>query len=401
MTEGDKMLLKHAPCGIFAFRENGEITIANRYCLNLLEYQLDELTGKNISSLLTLSGKIFYQTHFYPLVKLHLHTEEIFLNLVSKSGKDVPVVLNAVVTNIESEPLIVCSFIEVLNRRKYEDEILQAKKNAEEALQKNKVLEEIRHELELKQKELDTQITLLTFQNTELLQLSNVITHDLQEPVRKLILFSHELPRNQLDAAKREVALSVINKSAQRIKTLLLILQEYLSLAATVDEKQVAVDLGELIEDEAAKLKAGFQQVEAQICISPLPIVFGNKEQLKLLVRHLIENAFVHGTVNSHLELDISGVIVKENLFNFLHDKYQYIDYLKITLTDKGPGFENKYNEYIFNFLKKLNPTVDTVGFGLAFCRKIVEIHKGTIKAESAVNKGATFTVMLPVNPSY
>lgn len=398
MTDENQLLLNNAPCGFFTIREDGVITMANKYCCQLLEYEVQEFAGMNISTLLTLPGRIFYQTHFYPLVKLHQHVEEIFLNLVSKSKKDVPVVLNAVVSRGNSEPLIVCSFIPVLNRRKYEDEILQAKKNAEEALSKNKVLEEIRYELELKQKELDKQITLLTFQNNELLQVGNVVTHDLQEPVRKLILFSHELTGNQLDRIKKELALSVINKSAKKIKTLLLNLQEYLSLTTTAEFVKGDVDLGKLVEDEVVELKAHFSNIESDIAIGSLPVIKGNKRQLRLLFHHLIKNAFVHGTTNGRLSLDINGVIIKENSFFALQDKYEYIDYAKILITDKGQGFDNKYNEYIFDFLKKLDSLSDTVGFGLSFCRKITGNHQGSVKAESAVGMGATFTTMLPVN---
>ena len=396
MTDEKDILLNLAPCGIFSFTEAGVITMANSYCCKLLEYEQKEMIGTNISILLTLSGRIFYQTHFYPLVKLHQHTEEIFLNLLSKSKKDIPVVLNAVVALTQNEPVIVCSFIQVLNRRKYEDEILQAKKNAENALRKNEVLEKITQELELQQKQLDKQITLLTFQNKELLQLGNVITHDLQEPVRKLILFSHELLEGNLADTKKQVALAVIKKSSQRIKNLLLNLQEYLSLTTATAEKD-PVNLQDVIHYEMQQLQDTFPDIIVDAEISQLPYIIGSKQQLHLLFHHLLKNAFVHGTKKNILSLRIESVIVKENLFNSLQSRYCYIDFAKITITDKGPGFDNRYKEYIFDFLKRLELSTDTAGFGLSFCRKIVENHFGNITAESDLDTGATFTLMLPV----
>ncbi len=400
MIDEKESLLIQAPCGIISFTDEGVITMVNLYCCKLLEYDEDELTGVNISALLTLSGKIFYQTHLYPLVKLHHHTEEIFLNLLTKSKKDVPVVLNAVVTQTQSEPVIVCSFIQVLNRRKYEDEILQAKKNAEEALRKNEALEKVKHELEVQQKELDKQITLLQFQNNELVQISNVITHDLQEPVRKLILFSNELLTADLDAAKRERALAVIKKSSQRVKTLLLNLQNYLNLTALSSVKD-QVKLEEVIQYELQQLQLLYPQVKVHLEMSPLPNIAGSTSQLHLMFHHILKNAFEHGTSDNSLTLSITGVIVKENLFNSLQNKYTYIDYIKIIIADKGPGFEAHYNDYIFDVLRKLKVTGDTAGFGLAFCKRIVENHYGNIKAESAFGKGATFTIMLPINSLY
>lgn len=396
MIDEHQSLLKQAPCGIFSCTDEGVIITANEYCKKLLEYESDELIGTNISSILTLPGRIFYQTHLYPLVKLHQYAEEIFLNLVSKSKKDVPVVLNAVVVTAENKFSIVFSFIQVLNRRKFEDEILQAKKNAEDALRENKALEKIKHQLEVQQKELDKQITLLTFQNNELLQLGNIVTHDLQEPIRKLMLFSHELLTRTLNADKKEMALSAIKRSSQRIRNLLLNLQEYLSLSTCISEKS-QVDLQKIVQYELQQLQNLFPDIKVHVEITGLPSIKGSKNQLQLLFHHLLKNAFVHGTTENKLFLDIKAVIVKENLFNSLPNSYIYIDYTKITISDKGPGFDNHYKEYIFEFLKKLDPSTISTGFGLAFCRKVVENHFGNIKAEGAPGVGATFTLMLPV----
>src|SRR4051812_43267170 len=131
MIDGQETLLVQAPCAIFSMTEDGVITMANPYCYKLLEYEEDELKGVNISDLLSISGKIFFQTHLYPIVKLHKHAEEIFLNLKSKSKKDIPLVLNAVEIQSDEASHIVCSFVPVFNRRRYEDEILLAKKKAE------------------------------------------------------------------------------------------------------------------------------------------------------------------------------------------------------------------------------------------------------------------------------
>jgi sigma-B regulation protein RsbU (phosphoserine phosphatase) len=397
MIEAEASLLLEAPCGIFSITENGAISAANPYCCKLLEYHLDQLIGLNIADLLTISGKIFYQTHFYPLVKLHRHTEEIFLNLQTKTKKELPVVLNAVVTETSDGIVIICSFIQVLNRRRYEDEILLAKRRAEEALRQNEALEKVKQELEIHQKELDKKISLLTFQNNELVQLGNVVTHDLQEPARKLILFSGELSKGHFDENKKEYALSVIAKSAQRIKTLLITLQHYLGLTtSTIVHEQI--NLTDVVQIELKQLQKLFSKVQVHADIAPLPTVTGSRKQLSLLFLNLLKNAFEHGTVDNVLQLHIEAVIVKHNLFHSLQDKYTYVDCVKIDITDKGPGFDNNYKDYIFDVLKKLNLATSSLGFGLACCRKIVENHFGNIKASGSPGAGATFTVTLPLN---
>ena len=220
---------------------------------------------------------------------------------------------------------------------------------------------------------------------------------DLQEPVRKLILFSNELQEGTLDAVKQDHALSVIKKSSQRIKNLLLNLQNYLSLTVkTTIEDQC--NLSEIVEYEMQQLKSSFPEVTVKANWDKLATITGNKNQISWLFHHLLKNAFEHGVLNNYLSLSINSVIVKENLFSNLSNKYAYVEYIKILIKDEGPGFDGYYNNYIFDVLKRLNAKGGTIGFGLAFCRRIVENHRGNIKAEGVAGRGATFTVMLPVD---
>ena len=397
MTDANQDLLDAAPCGIFSFTEEGVITMANAYCHKVLEYENEELIGTNIAALLTISGRIFYQTHFYPLVKMHHHFEEFFLNLQSKSQKDIPVAMNAVLNETDDGTVILCSFIPVFNRRKYEDEILVAKRVAEEAMQQNAALENIKRELEVQQIALDKQISLLKFQNKEILQLSDIITHDLQEPVRKLMLFSNELLNDNADIDLKRHSLTVIQRSSLKIKTLLQNLQSYLSLTAPDPEKE-NVNLADLLQYELKTLQDTYPEIKVAASIDPLPTMKGNSRQLSQLLHHLLKNAFDHASIDNHLYLEIHGVIVKENIFSSLEHKYKYVDYIRLTVKDKGAGFDNKYNDYIFNVLKKININNNSAGFGLAFCKRIAENHFGNIKAEGSDGKGAIFTIMLPID---
>ena len=86
---GVDSLLDTAPCGFVAFADDGTIRAANATLRELLGYGRDDLQGRRLDSILNLGSRIFYQTHFFPLVKLHGRAEEIFLLLRSKSGDDV------------------------------------------------------------------------------------------------------------------------------------------------------------------------------------------------------------------------------------------------------------------------------------------------------------------------
>jgi phosphoserine phosphatase RsbU/P len=134
-------LLNNAPCGFLSFIDDGTIVMANATLQELLGYKPDELRGRKIESILPIASRIFYQTHFFPLLKLHGKAEEIYFSLRSKQGSDIPMLVNGVRQEKAGNLLNNCIFMPIHQRIQYEDEILQAKKIAEVALAAQKQAE--------------------------------------------------------------------------------------------------------------------------------------------------------------------------------------------------------------------------------------------------------------------
>lgn len=84
-----------APCGLLSFSDDGTIVLANLALAAMVGEDRDSLLGRNLEKILTVGARIFYQTHFFPLLKLHGTAEEIYLTLRSKEGGEVPVLVNA------------------------------------------------------------------------------------------------------------------------------------------------------------------------------------------------------------------------------------------------------------------------------------------------------------------
>ncbi len=80
-------LLDGAPCGFIAFGDDSRIVLVNQTLLHRLGYERDELVGKHFESILTVATKIFYLTHFFPLVKLHGRAHEVFMLLRARDGE--------------------------------------------------------------------------------------------------------------------------------------------------------------------------------------------------------------------------------------------------------------------------------------------------------------------------
>jgi sigma-B regulation protein RsbU (phosphoserine phosphatase) len=391
-------LLNSAPCGLLSFTDDGTLVVANDTVLSLLGYTRGELLGRPVETLLTLASRIFYQTHFFPMLRLHGKAEEIFLSLRSKGGEDVPVLVNASRREREGSFFNHCAFIPVRERQKYEDELLKAKRTAEEALQSNEELTRARRELEQHARELDRKISRLEQKNQELARVSSILSHDLREPLRKLSVFASLFTQQD-----REVLSSTGQRSIERIKAestridqLVMALQQFVSLEV-IDEPFEEVALDEAL-DSARQLvleKTGLDA--AQLQSEPLPVIQGRRRQLVLLFFHLLDNAVKFRKPEASPRIDIECRLIQHNSFRAIKGRYHYTDFARIVFADSGTGFDNRYSDYVFEALRKLDPHTPGLGFGLAICRKVVENHHGSISVESEPGRGTRFTLLLPL----
>ena len=169
---------------------------------------------------------------------------------------------------------------------------------------KNEELLKVKHELETQQITLDKQVQMLRFQNKELVQLSEIVAHDLQEPLRKLLLFSTLLLNAQMDESGRLHALNIIKRSSTHIKKLFVALQEYLGFALNTIEVS-KVNLAEMVKNECEKLMDAYPQVQVNLQQNILPQIEGDELQLTWLFHHLLNNAFEHGVKDGKLDLTI------------------------------------------------------------------------------------------------
>jgi sigma-B regulation protein RsbU (phosphoserine phosphatase) len=129
-----EQLLDNAPCGFLVFSDDGKIIEVNATLLNVLGYGRHEVHNLHLEKIFSVSGRIFYQTHFFPLLKLKRKVGEVYLSLRSKNGEEIPVLTNAQRrVGRDGRVFNDCVFVAIRQRNKYEDEILAANKEAEES----------------------------------------------------------------------------------------------------------------------------------------------------------------------------------------------------------------------------------------------------------------------------
>jgi sigma-B regulation protein RsbU (phosphoserine phosphatase) len=390
-------LLNYAPCGFLSFRDDGIIISVNHTLKEILGYQEDRLEGRNIESILTVASRIFYNTHFFPLIRLHSKADEIFFSLLGKDKKDIPVLTNAVRKLIGGVHENQCVFIPIHQRKRFEEEILAARKLAEETLKKNQSLISLTEKLETHSLELDKQLSKLEAINQDLVQLNRVISHDLQEPIRKIQIFTDILSRNTEVSAnpKNKKALTTIRNSSDRLRQLISVLEHYVSI--DINKDIVEVDLNRILHSAKEKAVSQKQFNDFNFFNEVLPVVEGYPEQLELLFYHLISNAIDYREPSRKLTLHVTSVVMQENVFRSIKNRYKYTDHVKITLADNGIGFDNDYKNYVFDLLKKLDSHTKGIGLGLPLSKKIVDNHSGVINVQSETGQGTEFNILLPL----
>lgn len=147
--------LNRLPAGFITLSKDCEIMSINHTLLKLLSYDSDQLVGKSVHTILSKTTRPFFQLIFYPLITEKKEAEEINLDLMSKSGEEVPVLLYA---SMETSGEITCVTVPINKRNAYEDQLLMDKKGAEDSLEEkkkdNSQLKLALNKLEEKQEEL-------------------------------------------------------------------------------------------------------------------------------------------------------------------------------------------------------------------------------------------------------
>lgn len=248
-------------------------------------------------------------------------------------------------------------------------------------------------------KALNDAILQLERSNLELAQFAYVVTHDLQEPLRKVKTFTDRL---MIKVSRKlnhdeKVYLEKIKNSADRMSGLIKDVLNY-SILTRSAEPFVKCDLNSIARHVLTDFELLITQKKAVIMLNPLPDIEAVNLQMNQLFNNLIGNSLKFTSTEALPQISISSAAVGQNeveRFNLLKNT----DYVKISIADNGIGFSQEYAEQIFEIFQRLNGNDEFpgTGIGLALCKKIIVNHKGMIYADSTPGKGATFNVILPV----
>ncbi len=277
-----------------------------------------------------------------------------------------------------------------------EQKLVNINKNLELEVHERKVSEEKVKELNHKLLE---NIERLESANRDLDRFAFMASHDLQEPLRKMMMFSDRLSYKYKDILDDEgkMFISRMHHAGERMQALI---KDILLFSKTSLEKPVFVesDLNVILSEVMADLEISIQEKNATINVTHLPYLNVNPVLMRPLFHNLLSNAIKY----SKKDVDPMVKVYSEfssNGQNGSGNKEAKSKYCRIYIEDNGIGFEQKYSEQIFGMFKRLHlhTEFEGTGIGLALCKKIVEEHNGFITARSKVGEGSVFIISLPV----
>jgi len=276
---------------------------------------------------------------------------------------------------------VVASFSTV--RRRIETSLRATRDALQLEVEERKVREEqvrkLNRVLEIRARDLEAA-------NKELESFSYSVSHDLRAPLRHVVGYSELL--------QKQAASSLDDKSNRYIRTILEsakkmgnLIDDLLAFSriGRAETRKTVLDLRQMVREVVAEITQEAKGREIHWRIGDLPLCFGDRAMLRLVVVNLLSNAVKFTRTRSPAKIEIGCASQTENE-------------IEMFVRDNGAGFDMRYVDKLFGVFQRLHlpEQFEGTGIGLASVQRIVHRHGGTVRAEGAVEQGATFYFTLP-----
>ncbi len=381
---------------------DGIIKTVNRAALELLGYEEQELCETPID-------KVFAggSTAMECFRKKGFGTTEA--SCITKTGSTISVMYSCSVMKDDNDGVkgTVHVMRDITERKNVEEELKKHRVHLEELVdQRTYELQStndiLQGEIAIRNKakdELMAYADKLERSNNELTDFANTASHDLQEPLRKVMAFGDRLKSKyseELGEQGRDY-LERMQSAAGRMQNLINGLLTF-SRVTTKAQPFIPVELSTIAQEVVSDLEIRIEQTGGRVEVGALPVIEADQLQMRQLIQNLIGNALKFHKKDEPPVVKVKGSLVRRNGCDpkkTRSDKELY----ELIFEDNGIGFEDKYTERIFGIFQRLEnrSEFEGSGIGLSVCRKIVERHGGNISAKSSLGAGTTFTVTLPL----
>jgi two-component system CheB/CheR fusion protein len=344
-------------------------------------------------------GKLIYeiQNHLFDNALLRSLLEKVLPKKTELNDYEIMINLNPI-----GECTMLLNARHVVNEKNKEQLILLAIEDITERKLAQRRMKTFSEGLETKviQRTSDLQQT-----NMQLQQFAYVASHDLQEPLRKILTFTNRLQEKHENEFSKD-AKSLLDKIGDASGRMRKLIQDLLDYSRLINHENLfsKTDLNETLKNVMNDFELLIEQKKATIKSETLPVISAIPLQMNQLFYNLMSNALKFSKEGLAPKITItSHKLSKEEI-----KKYPALNiitndgepsYYEIIFKDNGIGFEQKYGQQIFTIFQRLHnkETYSGTGIGLALSKKIAENHHGDLFALGKKNQGASFHIILPV----
>lgn len=399
-------LFEHAPCGYVATDASGRMTAVNATLGRWLGQQPSELLGRKFQDLLNVAGKIYFETHFAPLLRMQGFFNEVALDLVASDESKMPVLVNAVERRGADGSLagIRIAIFNAGDRRLYESQLLDARRRADSLAEDLRALNtdlEVRVAEEVAER-MKVEAALRQAQKMEAIgQLTGGIAHDFNNLLTVVM--------GGLEAVHKHVALLEPSGPAQRIERSAALSMLGAQKAATLTKRLLAFARRQPLDPkpvDASKLVTGLADMLQRTLGETVRLETVNGAGLWLTQTDPgeLENALVNLAINARDAMPNGGRLTIETSNAFLDEAYVKAiaepvnagQYVLIAVTDTGCGIPEDIIGKVFEPFFTTKEVGKGTGLGLSQVYGFVRQSSGHIKVYSELGEGTTVKVYLP-----
>ncbi|MBN9562529.1 MAG: PAS domain-containing sensor histidine kinase [Alphaproteobacteria bacterium] len=382
-TESLEYLYENAPCGYLSLKPDGRIFKVNLTFAKWIGFTPDELVGRRLHDLLNIAGRIFYETHFAPLLRMQGFFNEVALDLVTREGRQLPVLVNATEKR-DGEGRHLFTRLTAFNatdRRRYERELVEARAAAEAAQRELQARNaKVRNEL------LAEQAILLDERATAALreEFIAVLGHDLRNPLAAINAGMRLLLGTPLDD-KAKLIVGMVQDSTTRMAGLIDNVMDFARgrLGGGLDvERNVAEPIEPVLRQVVSELQIAMPGRVIETDFTLTEPVHCDRRRIGQLASNLLGNALTHGAPDKPVKI---GATTSDGWF-------------ELFVANAGEPIPPVVLQRIFEPFSRgtLAPGLQGLGLGLFISHEIAKAHGGTLEVVSTEAE-TRFTFRMPL----
>jgi len=355
-------MFENAPCGYITLQTNGRIQRVNKTLLGWTGHTADDMVGKRFSDFVNMAGRIYYETHIAPLLRMQGFFNEFAIEMVTAAGEPMQMICNASEgRDAAGKPLFTrLALLKATDRRRYEQELLAAREAAKTSLASERETSELRE------------------------QFIAVLGHDLRNPLASISAGARILGRDATTEKQHQVVAmlqTTVMRMAGLIDNVLDFARGRLGGGISLDRdarKPLEPVLHQVVDE--LRLSSPGRQIEAEYAIDrPVDC---DRTRIGQLVSNLVGNALSHGASNEPVRVRAETV---DGLF-------------KLSVANGGEPIPEAAIEKLFEpfFRGEVRASRQGLGLGLHIASQIAKAHDGVLTVTSTAEE-TRFTFVMPL----